>query len=91
MLIAFRVAQDDRFVANADVSFAGTRDFRDGRAPAKACALLLPRDQQARGLRLRPLAGRNISRMDFAGPVDALSGVKRARSVETRLYSAENK
>jgi hypothetical protein len=29
--------------------------------------------------------------MDFAGPVDALSGVKRARSVETRLYSAENK
>jgi hypothetical protein len=55
-----------------------------------ACALLLPREQQARGLRLRPLAGRNISRMDFAGPVDALSVVKRARSVETRLYSAEN-
>jgi hypothetical protein len=29
--------------------------------------------------------------MDFAGPVDALSGVKRARSVETRLYSEKKK
>jgi SAM-dependent methyltransferase len=33
-----------------------------------------------------PSAAAGEAHVDFAGPVDALSGVKRARSVETRLY-----
>jgi hypothetical protein len=33
--------------------------------------------------------GEEIARVDFGGPVDALTRMKRARSVETRLYSAK--